>query len=100
MTYSEPARATTRRIPRILVAGLLIVFAVIAATRGTQLLAPSSSTGAAPIDVLRGEHHGALGEGAPSTVWPAFGQAAFIRTGEARVQAGPNQHAAPIASVA
>ena len=34
-----------------------------------------------------------------STVWPAEGQAAF-RIGQSRVQVGPNQHAAPIASVA
>jgi serine-type D-Ala-D-Ala carboxypeptidase (penicillin-binding protein 5/6) len=33
-------------------------------------------------------------------VWPAYGQAAFIRTGQSEIQAGPNQHAAPIASVA
>jgi serine-type D-Ala-D-Ala carboxypeptidase (penicillin-binding protein 5/6) len=36
----------------------------------------------------------------PSTVWPAFGQAAFVLTGQSEVQAGPNQHAAAIASVA
>ena len=36
----------------------------------------------------------------PSTVWPAYGQAAFIRTGQSQIQAGPNQHAAAIASVA
>ena len=36
----------------------------------------------------------------PSTVWPAFGQAAFIQGGQSQIQAGPNQHAAPIASVA
>ena len=36
----------------------------------------------------------------PSTVWPAYGQAAFVQTGQSQVQAGPNQHAAPIASVA
>src|SRR5205814_10703243 len=36
----------------------------------------------------------------PSTVWPAHGQAAFVKTGQPQVQAGPNQHAAPIASVA
>ena len=35
-----------------------------------------------------------------STVWPAYGQAAFIRAGQSKIQAGPNQHAAPIASVA
>ena len=41
-----------------------------------------------------------LGEAVPSTVWPAYGQAAFVRTGQSQVQAGPNQHAAAIASVA
>ena len=35
-----------------------------------------------------------------STVWPEYGQAAFIRSGQSQVHAGPNQHAAPIASVA
>ena len=62
MTYSEPARTTTRRIPRILVAGLLVVIAAIGAALGYQLLASSSSTAASPIDVLRSEHRGALGE--------------------------------------
>jgi D-alanyl-D-alanine carboxypeptidase (penicillin-binding protein 5/6) len=33
-------------------------------------------------------------------VWPAYGQAAFIQTGQSQVRAGPNQHAAAIASVA
>jgi D-alanyl-D-alanine carboxypeptidase len=83
MTYSEPARTTTRRIRirRIRVAGLLVVIAAIAAL-GYQLLASSSSTAASPIDVLRSaspswnssgptspgttssrsEHRGALGE--------------------------------------
>jgi zinc D-Ala-D-Ala carboxypeptidase len=62
VTYSEPARTTTRRIPRILVAGLLVVIAAIAAALGYQLLASSSSTAASPTDVLRSEHRGALGE--------------------------------------
>jgi D-alanyl-D-alanine carboxypeptidase len=69
MTYREPARTTTRRIPRILVAGLLVVFAAIAAALGDQLLASSSSTAASPLDGpggehrgLRSEHRGALGE--------------------------------------
>jgi serine-type D-Ala-D-Ala carboxypeptidase (penicillin-binding protein 5/6) len=101
MTYREPARTTTRRIRIrwIRVAGLLVVIAAIAAL-SSQLLASSSSTAESPIDVLRNEHRGALGEALPSTVWPAYGQAAFIRTGQSQVQAGPNQHAAPIASVA
>ena len=33
-------------------------------------------------------------------MWPANGQAAFIRTGQSEIQASPHQHAAPIASVA
>jgi D-alanyl-D-alanine carboxypeptidase len=53
MTYSKRARTTTRRIPRILVACLLVVIAAIAAALGYQSLAPSSSTTASPSDVLR-----------------------------------------------
>ena len=100
MTYSEPTRTTTRRIRRIRVAGLLVVIAAIAAALGHQLLASSSPRAASPIDVLRSEHRGALGEAVPSSVWPAYGQAAFVQTGQSQVQAGPNQHVAAIASVA
>ncbi len=102
MTYSNRARTTTRRIRirRTRVAGLLVGIAAIAAALGYQLLASSSSTTASPTDVLRSGHRGAVGEAVPSTVWPAQGQAAFVQTGRSQVQAGPNQHAAPIASVA
>ena len=83
MTYGKRARTTTRRIPRILVASSLVVFAAIAAALGYQSLASSSSTAASPpVDVLRSaspsrnssrpispstkssrsEHRGALGE--------------------------------------
>jgi D-alanyl-D-alanine carboxypeptidase len=64
MTYSRRARTTTRRIRirRIRVAGLLVVIAAIAASLGYHLPASSSSTAASPIDVLRSEHRGALGE--------------------------------------
>jgi hypothetical protein len=64
MTYSEPARTTTRRIRirRIRLAGLLVVIAAIAAALGSQLLASSSSTAASPIDVPRGEHRGLRSE--------------------------------------
>ena len=63
MTYSKPARPTTRRIRirRIRVAGLLVVIAAIAAALGSQLPASSSST-ASRIDVPRSEDRGALGE--------------------------------------
>jgi zinc D-Ala-D-Ala carboxypeptidase len=72
VTYSRPARTTTRRIRsrRILAAGLLGVIVVIAVDLGYQWLASSSSMAASPIDVLpsehrglRGEHRGAPGEG-------------------------------------
>jgi serine-type D-Ala-D-Ala carboxypeptidase (penicillin-binding protein 5/6) len=99
VAYREPAGTTTRRlrIRWILVAGLLVVIAASAAPLG-HLLASSSSTAGSLIDGPRGEQHGAL-KAVPSTVWPADGQAA-IRIGRSQVQAGPNQHAAPIASVA
>jgi serine-type D-Ala-D-Ala carboxypeptidase (penicillin-binding protein 5/6) len=77
---------------------LLVAVAAIAAV-GYRLLGDSSSTAASRVDVLRSEHRGA-GEPVPSTVWPAFGQAAFVRSGTSQVHAGPDQHAAPIASVA
>jgi serine-type D-Ala-D-Ala carboxypeptidase (penicillin-binding protein 5/6) len=100
MTYSGPARATTRRIGiRWIRVGLLVVIAAIAAALGHQLLASSSSTATPPTDSLPSEHNGALGKALPSTIWPAYGQAA-VQIGQAQIQAGPNQHAAAIASVA
>ena len=98
MTYSKRARTTTRRrirVRRARAAGLLVVIAAIAAALGHELLASSSSTAASPLDVSS-----ALREALPSTVWPADGQAAFISGGQSQIQAGPNQHAAAIASVA
>jgi len=68
VTYSGPARTTTRRIPRILVAGLLVAVAAIAAALGDQWLpsssptAPRSSTAAPPVDVLHSEHRGLRSE--------------------------------------
>jgi zinc D-Ala-D-Ala carboxypeptidase len=64
MTYSEPARTTTRRIRirRILVAGLLVVIAAIGAAVGYQSLASSPSTAASPIDVPRREYRGLRSE--------------------------------------
>jgi D-alanyl-D-alanine carboxypeptidase (penicillin-binding protein 5/6) len=99
MTCREQARTATRRIRirRIRLAGLLVVVTAIAAL-GYKLLA--SSTAASRSDVLRSEPRSALGEAPPSTVWPAYGQAAFVQGGQSQVQAGPNQHAAAIASVA
>jgi serine-type D-Ala-D-Ala carboxypeptidase (penicillin-binding protein 5/6) len=102
MTYRELARTTTPRIRihRVRIAGLLVVIAAIAAALGYRLLASSSSTDASPIDILRSEQRGALGHALPSTVWPAYGQAAFVQSGQSQIQASPNQHPAAIASVA
>jgi D-alanyl-D-alanine carboxypeptidase (penicillin-binding protein 5/6) len=100
MASREPAweRARRIRIRRLRAAGLLVVIAAIAASYGLRLGASSSSTAGSPMHVLRGEHRGAL-EALPRMVWPAYGQAA-VQIAQSRVQAGPNQHAAPIASVA
>ena len=69
-----------------LVAGLLVVVAVIAGARRYHSPASSSPT--------------VVPEALPSTIWPADGQAAFVLTGQSQIHAGPDQHAAPIASVA
>src|SRR5687767_12259044 len=63
MISSQPARTPARRIPRILVAGLLVVSAAMGAAFGYQLQASSSSAAASPIDAVRSEHRGA----APAT---------------------------------
>src|SRR4051794_1475266 len=101
MTYPEPARTRPRRIRirRGRVASLLAVLVAIAGAVGYQALPSSTSTAGSAIDVLRSSR-GVMGEALLSTVWPASGQAAFIRTGQREIHAGPNQHAAPIASVA
>jgi D-alanyl-D-alanine carboxypeptidase (penicillin-binding protein 5/6) len=69
-------------------AGLLVVVFGIAAACGFQLLQSSASRHASPVVALL-----------PGSVWPAHGQAA-VRIGQSPTQAGPNQHRAPIASVA
>jgi D-alanyl-D-alanine carboxypeptidase (penicillin-binding protein 5/6) len=67
----------------------LLLIVVVA---GLRLLA---STDALPTD------QGNAGtEVPPSGVWPVHGQAAYVQAGHREIQAGPNQHAAPIASVA
>jgi serine-type D-Ala-D-Ala carboxypeptidase (penicillin-binding protein 5/6) len=97
VTYREPARiARWHQTRRNRIAGLLVVAAI--AGLGYQLAPSSSSRAASPVDVRLSEHRGAP-EAVPSTVWPAYGQAA-VQIGQSQVQAGPNQHPAPIASVA
>jgi D-alanyl-D-alanine carboxypeptidase (penicillin-binding protein 5/6) len=88
------------RVRRIRVAGLLIVIAAIAATLGHRLAASSSSTSTSPVDVPPTAHRHVRGYAVPRMVWPAYGQAAFVQSGQGQIRASPNQHAAPIASVA
>jgi len=90
VTYSR-ARTTARpiRVRRLRVVGLLVVIAAIAGL-GHQVLASSPPSAESRADVLRSE---------PLAVWPTHGQAA-VQVGQGRVQAGPDQHPAAIASVA
>jgi D-alanyl-D-alanine carboxypeptidase (penicillin-binding protein 5/6) len=99
-TYYASKRARTRRIRirKVRLAALLAVVATIA-TLGSLLLASLPSTVGSPVDGLRNEQRGAVGEALPGTVWPVYGQAA-VQIGHSQIQAGPNQHATAIASVA
>lgn len=67
MPYSQPPQAKTRRTPKVLVAGLAVVTATIAAASGYQLLTPSSSTAAPAVDVRRSVHRGAGGAASIAT---------------------------------
>jgi D-alanyl-D-alanine carboxypeptidase (penicillin-binding protein 5/6) len=78
------------------VAALLAVILGIAAAVGFRSLVSSSSPAGALVHALRREQSPV--EALPGTVWPAHGQAA-VQIGPS-TQAGPNQHPAPIASVA
>jgi serine-type D-Ala-D-Ala carboxypeptidase (penicillin-binding protein 5/6) len=98
MAHRKPAGTRRRRIRirRIRAAGLLVAVAAVAAALGYRSTA-SSSPAATPAVVV--DQRGALGRGVRSTVWPPDGQAA-VQVGRSRIQAGPNQHPAAIASVA
>jgi D-alanyl-D-alanine carboxypeptidase (penicillin-binding protein 5/6) len=100
--YREPARTATRgfRTRRIRVAVLLVVIVAMGAALGFKLSASPSSTAEPSSDTPRAERRRAVGEALLSTVWPAYGQAAFVEKGQSQVHAGPNQHPAPIASLA
>jgi D-alanyl-D-alanine carboxypeptidase (penicillin-binding protein 5/6) len=84
---------------RIRVAGLLLLVAATAAVLGHELTASAPSTAASPVDALRSAHRGARRVALPRSVWPSYGQAA-VQVGRSRIQAGPSQHRAAIASLA
>jgi D-alanyl-D-alanine carboxypeptidase (penicillin-binding protein 5/6) len=99
MTHNRPARPAAGRIPVLLLAGVAtFVIAILAAGHGSR----SSPTGgvAIPPNGEYGIDARVVGQALPRNVWPADGQAAFIRSGESRIHASPDQHPAPIASVA
>ncbi|HMC69009.1 MAG TPA: hypothetical protein VKJ07_07640, partial [Mycobacteriales bacterium] len=77
----------------------MLVIVAIAASLAYQFLPSSWSTAAPPSDLAPTEHRAARGVAVLGTVWPEYGQAA-VQIGQSRIRAGPNQHAAPIASVA
>ena len=96
---------------RTLLAGLLAVIAAIVVLDHQSPSTSSSTAASPPANVLRTDRR--LGSGkasrstelrahraVPSDVWPDAGQAAFVETGQSQVHAGPDQHPAPIASVA
>jgi serine-type D-Ala-D-Ala carboxypeptidase (penicillin-binding protein 5/6) len=93
VTHDTQGRTIYRRtrIRRARVAGLVALVAG-AAALGHHVSGSSSSTAAFPTTAARGA-------AVPGAVWPEAGQAA-VQVGQSKVEAGPNQHAAPIASVA
>jgi len=97
----RPARTTTRRLQarRIRAVGLLVVAVAIGTSLGHRFAASSSSSAGFSTDRVPRAQRRPLGEKLPGAVWPADGQAA-VQIGQSQVRAGPNQHAAPIASVA
>jgi D-alanyl-D-alanine carboxypeptidase (penicillin-binding protein 5/6) len=78
---------------------VLVVIAAIAASLAYQLLPSSSPTAASSSDLAPTEHRAVRGGAVPARVWPAYGQSA-VQIGRSRIEAGPNQHEAAIASVA
>jgi D-alanyl-D-alanine carboxypeptidase (penicillin-binding protein 5/6) len=101
VAHSKHPQATTRlvRILRIRRTTVLVAFAVVTAGIAYQLLPPSSVTATSSTGLAPMEHRVGRDGVMPVRAWPAYGQAA-VQIGESRIQAGPNQHEAPIASVA
>jgi serine-type D-Ala-D-Ala carboxypeptidase (penicillin-binding protein 5/6) len=105
MAARTPAERTIQRnrVRWTGVVGLLVTLAAIGAMLGYELAASSSSSSSgtpAVVAALRSVDRGGHGDAVSSAVWPPDGQAAFVRSGEGAIHAGPNQHEAPIASVA
>jgi D-alanyl-D-alanine carboxypeptidase (penicillin-binding protein 5/6) len=101
VTDNRHARRSNRpiRIRRSGAGGLLVAIVAVAAAVGYQLLPIAPST-ARPLNGVAPTQAGAArGVAVSGSAWPEYGQAA-VQIGQSRIQAGPNQRAAPIASVA
>ena len=59
MNHTAPAPAGARRAPRLVLVGVAVIIAAIIGTRGDHSVSSSATSFA---DILRGDHHGALGE--------------------------------------
>jgi D-alanyl-D-alanine carboxypeptidase (penicillin-binding protein 5/6) len=98
MTHTRPARPTIGRATTLLGVLTAIVAFIALGHRST------TSETVSPPTRAHGHHHlgadEADGTPVPHDVWPADGQAAFVLGGGSQIHAGPNQHPAPIASVA
>jgi serine-type D-Ala-D-Ala carboxypeptidase (penicillin-binding protein 5/6) len=126
VAFSEPAQPSARRHRSTIIAALfsvgavlvgVLTYASLAVLNGhhSRASAASSSAPQFPLPPLSSSSASAPDHRAaplqpddaapssdaapPNSVWPAHGQAAFVESGQSHVQAGPNQHAAPIASV-
>jgi serine-type D-Ala-D-Ala carboxypeptidase (penicillin-binding protein 5/6) len=100
MTHRQSARTPARRVRKLLVAALPIAAAAGAALAYQLAASPTSKAGSPLMTVFPRARPAAASEVLPARAWPAYGQAAVLLTGRSQIQAGPNQHAAPIASVA
>lgn len=105
MAFSDPARTAARRQRSTVLVALAVLGA--AALLGVPVYHSLAAVGrhgglpsASPPPPTSADTSPAPpAQALPGTVWPAHGQAAYIETGQPQVQAGPNQHPAPIASV-
>jgi D-alanyl-D-alanine carboxypeptidase (penicillin-binding protein 5/6) len=91
--YERPA-ARRARIRRRRIALAVAAAAVIAGGLANRALASSPTAAPAPPRLVD------LRSAPPIALWPEYGQAAYVRSGEPGVHASPAQRAVPIASVA
>jgi D-alanyl-D-alanine carboxypeptidase (penicillin-binding protein 5/6) len=107
---NQPARRPARRHRSAVIAALVLLGAALAGIltyaslavvnrHGRSGFSPSSAPQFPLPPAPSSVPLSAESESPSSSVWPAQGQAAFVESGQEHVQAGPNQHPAPIASV-